>query len=353
MYDIQRSAGRVGITTFMGEIRQSLGRDPSNSTFQTRPAGTTIASSMLMPSSPPPSVSSYIQGQTNPHFAAVGGETGVGALVDRFYHYMSTRPEAATIRAMHPSDLTPVKAVFQRFLIEWLGGPALYAQEPGRPRLRKKHLRFNIGVTERDVWMRCMELALADVVPDEPLQKSLKASFARAAEFMRNDAGHVHHEDPSRGTTTGHEMAPSVTCAVCGAESAIPLACIGTPRACPACGETLHIASPIAIDRAEHLKLLITTAKIPVVVDFWAAWCEPCKALAPHITALAKARAGEWLIVKADTEVDRRMGLAFTIMSVPLIVVFEGGKELDRRGGATSAADVTRIVKKALGLHQG
>ncbi|MGK3999290.1 group II truncated hemoglobin [Sorangium sp. So ce1024] len=138
-----------------------------------------------------PSVQSVVTGD-NPHFAAVGGAPAVARLVDRFYFHMDTLPEAAAIRALHPADLKPVKEVLERYLTEWLGGPALYSAERGHPRLRRRHLRFRIGAAERDAWMLCMRAALADVVSDPALRAQLDAAFYKVADFLRNDAEHAH-----------------------------------------------------------------------------------------------------------------------------------------------------------------
>ncbi|HET9958426.1 MAG TPA: group II truncated hemoglobin [Polyangiaceae bacterium] len=138
----------------------------------------------------------------NPHFAAVGGSTAVAELVDRFYQHMDTLPEAAQIRSLHPPDLTPVKEVLRRYLTEWLGGPALYSVERGHPRLRRRHLRFPIGAAERDAWMRCMSLALNEVVSDPKLRQELTEAFFKTADFIRNDPDHTHHhhstQEPSQ-----------------------------------------------------------------------------------------------------------------------------------------------------------
>jgi hemoglobin len=135
----------------------------------------------------------------NPHFAAVGGASAIAALVEQFYAAMDTLPEAASIRALHPADLAPVKDVLTRYLTEWLGGPALYSVERGHPRLRRRHMPFRIGASERDAWMLCMRSALAQVVPDEALRAELDAAFYKVADFMRNDAEHAHvqHSAPA------------------------------------------------------------------------------------------------------------------------------------------------------------
>jgi len=130
--------------------------------------------------------------QSNPHFASIGGEGAIAQLVERFYFYMDTLPEAASIRAMHEPDLTHARQVLVKFLIEWLGGPKVYSPERGHPRLRQKHISFPIGVAERDAWMLCMRRAMADVVADAGLRQQLEQAFFKTADFIRNDQGSTH-----------------------------------------------------------------------------------------------------------------------------------------------------------------
>ena len=146
-----------------------------------------------------PSVQSTSAG-SNPHFAAIGPE-GVALLVERFYFYMETLPRAAAIRALHPADLTPVREVLQRYLTEWLGGPPLYSSERGHPRLRRRHLRFRIGIEERDAWMTCMRAALAEAVANPMLRAELDTAFFRLADFLRNDTEHVHQKHAALPST--------------------------------------------------------------------------------------------------------------------------------------------------------
>lgn len=130
--------------------------------------------------------------QTNPHFATIGGEGPIRALVERFYFHMDSLPEAAAIRAMHAPDLAHAKQVLVNFLIEWLGGPKTYSPERGHPRLRMKHSMFPIGPAERDAWMLCMKKAMDEVVSDAHLKQQLEQSFFKTADFIRNDQGSTH-----------------------------------------------------------------------------------------------------------------------------------------------------------------
>ena len=109
--------------------------------------------------------------QTNTHFSLIGGSAAVDRIVEEFYRRMDALPEARTIRAMHQGDLASTKATLKRYLGEWLGGPNLYSQTRGHPRLRMRHMRFAIGPLERDAWMLCMRGALKDAVPNEGLRK--------------------------------------------------------------------------------------------------------------------------------------------------------------------------------------
>lgn len=125
--------------------------------------------------------------QRNPHFEMIGGEAPIVRLVERFYFYMDTLPEAAAIRAMHAPDLSYAKEVLMKFLTEWLGGPKVYSAERGHPRLRQKHIEFPIGEAERDARMLCMRRAMEDVVPDGSLRQQLDQAFFKTADFIRND----------------------------------------------------------------------------------------------------------------------------------------------------------------------
>ncbi len=123
---------------------------------------------------------------TNPHYQLIGGEAGIRRLVDRFYALMDELPEARTIRALHAPDLSRAKERLFMFLSGWLGGPPLYAERFGHPRLRQKHLPFPIGEAERDAWMLCMTRALEEVVPDDNFRAQLTQAFFKTADFMRN-----------------------------------------------------------------------------------------------------------------------------------------------------------------------
>ena len=119
-------------------------------------------------------------------YEALGGDAGVHALVDRFYELMSTRPEAATIRAMHPKNIQSSNDKLYEFLSGWLGGPPLYMQRRGHPRLRRRHLPFPIDQAGADEWMACMTLALEDAAISPVRRAFLLQRLRQVADFMIN-----------------------------------------------------------------------------------------------------------------------------------------------------------------------
>ena len=99
-------------------------------------------------------------------YELMGGEPAILSLVDRFYFYMDTLPEARGIRKMHAQSLSNAKDRLFKFLSGWLGGPDLFIQEYGHPMLRRRHFPFAIGQSERDQWMACMNKAMEEISMD-------------------------------------------------------------------------------------------------------------------------------------------------------------------------------------------
>jgi len=120
-------------------------------------------------------------------YQRLGGESEVKKLVNRFYELMDTLPEAATIRALHPQDLTESNNKLFMFLSGWLGGPDLFQEAYGHPRLRRRHMPFVIDESARDAWMLCMTKALEELrLDDVLLTQKLLQSLYKTADFMRN-----------------------------------------------------------------------------------------------------------------------------------------------------------------------
>ena len=123
-------------------------------------------------------------------FELLGGENSgaekIVQLVDVFYHIMNSNSQAAPIRALHPADLTNSREKLSLFLVGWTGGPQHYIERYGHPRLRQRHMGFNIGERERDQWMFCMIRAMQQLNFDETLTQKLSQQLHGLADFMRN-----------------------------------------------------------------------------------------------------------------------------------------------------------------------
>jgi hemoglobin len=121
------------------------------------------------------------------YYDQLGGEQSLRRLVDRFYDAMDELEVAATIRAMHPADMTIARQKLFEFLSGWLGGPNLYWERYGHPRLRRRHLHVAIDQRAADAWMACMYVSLDEVVvDDEALRKLLEQRLAQVAAHMMN-----------------------------------------------------------------------------------------------------------------------------------------------------------------------
>jgi hemoglobin len=120
------------------------------------------------------------------HYEQFGGEKSVRELVDRFYDLMDEREDLSVLRQLHAKSLKVSREKLFMFLSGWLGGPALYTQKYGHPRLRARHLPFSIGIEERDQWMQCMKTAMQEMSLNESLQEELLQALFKTADFMRN-----------------------------------------------------------------------------------------------------------------------------------------------------------------------
>jgi hemoglobin len=122
----------------------------------------------------------------NPHYERLGGEAKIRELVDHFYELMNSRDDTQSLRQMHAKDLRVSRDKLFMFLSGWLGGPQLYMEKYGHPRLRQRHMPFAVDSAARDQWMSCMIQAMEDVGIEEEMRKELEAAFFKTADFMRN-----------------------------------------------------------------------------------------------------------------------------------------------------------------------
>jgi hemoglobin len=120
------------------------------------------------------------------HYETIGGDGVVKQLVERFYDLMQLESAYLGIRTLHPQNLDGSRTKLYQFLSGWLGGPPLYVDLYGHPRLRARHMHVSIGEAERDQWVSCMTQAMNEIGVEEKLRKELQQAFFKTADFMRN-----------------------------------------------------------------------------------------------------------------------------------------------------------------------
>lgn len=123
-------------------------------------------------------------GNASTPYEELGGEAVLRDLVDRFYDRIAA--DSPQLREMHPADDSKSRRNLFEFLSGWMGGPQLYTERKGHPRLRMRHLPFTIGTEEAEEWLRCMRGALADVAVGEPLRTYLDTRLTQTAHHVVN-----------------------------------------------------------------------------------------------------------------------------------------------------------------------
>jgi hemoglobin len=119
-------------------------------------------------------------------YEVLGGEPGIKRLVHRFYELMDEQPEAFAVRQMHPESLAGSAESLFEFLSGWFGGPPLFAEKKGHPRLRMRHAPYAVGQVVRDEWMLCMRQAITEQVADANFRDWLVNVFSQMADHMIN-----------------------------------------------------------------------------------------------------------------------------------------------------------------------
>jgi thioredoxin 2 len=139
-----------------------------------------------------------------------------------------------------------------------------------------------------------------------------------------------------------------VACPACGRKNRLTYERLGVPARCGQCKQDVQLpSSPLEIGSTPDFDRLVGSASIPIVVDFWAPWCGPCRMVAPELAKVAARAAGRFLVVKVNTDVLNDLGQRLNIRSIPTLAVFSGGREVARTAGARPAADIEAFVQQA------
>jgi thioredoxin 2 len=140
---------------------------------------------------------------------------------------------------------------------------------------------------------------------------------------------------------------PNVVCPHCSAVNRIPPERLGDRPICGKCSEALFSGKPLDLAAAafdRHLQ----RSELPLVVDFWAEWCGPCKMMAPAFAQAAAELEPAVRLAKVDTEAQQALAARYAIRSIPTLILFRGGREIARQAGAMSRNDIVHWVKRTL-----
>lgn len=140
-----------------------------------------------------------------------------------------------------------------------------------------------------------------------------------------------------------------LSCPSCGTTNRALLTKLDHPLRCGACKTTLNATDRVfEVSASADFDRLTEESVLPIVVDYWAPWCGPCRMVAPELDKVAARSGGRFLVVKVNTDALMDLGARFGIRSIPTMAVFHHGREVTRTSGARPAADIEAFIARAV-----
>lgn len=139
-----------------------------------------------------------------------------------------------------------------------------------------------------------------------------------------------------------------IACGACGKKNRLAYEKLGDAVRCGQCKQPLKAPGvPIELHQTADFDRLVAKSSLPVVVDYWAPWCGPCRMVAPELQKVAARQAGRMIVVKVNTDELSDLGQRFNIRSIPTLAVFANGREAARTSGARPASEIEAWVDQA------
>jgi thioredoxin 2 len=136
----------------------------------------------------------------------------------------------------------------------------------------------------------------------------------------------------------------TLSCPFCETLNRVDLARLEDGPRCASCGRPFHLDRPQPIP-GEALDRIVAETDVPVLIDFYADWCGPCRVMAPVLDELARDRSGEVLVGKLDTDRNPDVAMRFGIRGIPTLVLFSGGREVARQVGAVPRSELDALLE--------
>ena len=139
-----------------------------------------------------------------------------------------------------------------------------------------------------------------------------------------------------------------MACGTCGQKNRVAYGHLGAAAKCGRCKNTISAtATPLEVSTTADFDRLVAQSSIPIVVDYWAPWCGPCRMVAPELAKVAARSGGKFLVVKVNTDAMPDLGERYRIRSIPTMAVFSGGREVTRTTGARPAMEIEQFIASA------